>query len=99
MGGKESDMTEQLNNYICIHTHTHTHLYVCLVTQSCPISLWDPLDRSPSGSSVHEDSPGKNTGVGDHAPLQYIQTHIYKYVYVYVYIYIYNFLLLVTNLH
>ena len=28
------------------------------------------MDCSPPGSSVHEDSPGKNTGVGDHALLQ-----------------------------
>ena len=31
--------------------------------------LW-PMDCSPPGSSVHEDSPGKNTGVGYHALLQ-----------------------------
>ena len=36
---------------------------LCLVAQSCP-TLWDPMDCSPSGSSVHQDSPGKNTGVG-----------------------------------
>ena len=30
----------------------------------------DPLDSSPPGSSVHGDSPGKNTGVGCHALLQ-----------------------------
>ena len=41
---------------------------VCLVTQSCP-TLW-PVDCSPPGSSVHGDSPGKNTGVGSHALLQ-----------------------------
>ena len=29
-----------------------------LVTQSCP-TLYDPVDCSPSGSSVHGDSPGK----------------------------------------
>ena len=40
-----------------------------LVTQSCP-TLCDPMDWSPSGSSVHGDSPGKNTGVGCHALLQ-----------------------------
>ena len=34
-----------------------------LVTQSCP-TLCDPLDHSPPGSSVHGDSPSKNTGVG-----------------------------------
>ena len=30
----------------------------------------DPIDSSPPGSSVHGDSPGKNTGVGCHALLQ-----------------------------
>ena len=45
-------------------------LYVlCLVAQSCP-TLCDPMDCSPSGSSVHGDSPGKNTGVGCRALLQ-----------------------------
>ena len=42
---------------------------VCIVTQSCPI-LCDPMDCSPPGTSVHEDSPGKNTAVGCHALLQ-----------------------------
>ena len=27
----------------------------------------DPMDCSPPGSSVHGDSPGKNTGAGHHA--------------------------------
>ena len=31
--------------------------------QSC-LTLWDPMDYSLPGSSVHGDSPGKNTGVG-----------------------------------
>ena len=30
--------------------------------QLCP-TLWDPMDCSPPGSSVHGDSPGKNIGV------------------------------------
>jgi len=34
------------------------------------LTLCDPMDCSPPGSSVHEDSPGKNTGVGCHALLQ-----------------------------
>ena len=42
---------------------------LCLVAQSC-LTLWDPMDCSPSGSSVHGDSPAKNTGVGCHALLQ-----------------------------
>ena len=41
----------------------------CLVAQSCP-TLFDPVNCSPPGSSVHGDSPGKNTGVGCHALLQ-----------------------------
>ena len=35
---------------------------VRLVTQSCQ-TLCDPMDCSLPGSSVHGDSPGKNTGV------------------------------------
>ena len=42
---------------------------LCLVTQSC-LTLCDPMDCSPASSSVHGDSPGKNTGVGCHAILQ-----------------------------
>ena len=40
-----------------------------LVTQSC-LTLCDAMDCSLPGSSVHGDSPGKNTGVGCHALLQ-----------------------------
>ena len=42
---------------------------LCLVTQSCP-ALCYPMGCSPPGSSVHGDSPGKNTAVGCHALLQ-----------------------------
>ena len=42
---------------------------LCLVTQLCP-TLCDPRNSSPSGPSVHGDSPGRNTGVGGHALLQ-----------------------------
>ena len=34
------------------------------------LTLCDPIDHSPPGSSVHGDSPGKNTGVVCHALLQ-----------------------------
>ena len=44
---------------------------VVFYTQSC-LTLWDPTDCSPPGSSIHGDSPGKNTGVGCHALLQEI---------------------------
>ena len=33
--------------------------------QSCPM-LFDPVDCSPPGSSVHGDSPGKDNRVGWH---------------------------------
>ena len=42
---------------------------LCLVAQSC-FPLCDAMDHSPPGSSVHGDSPGKNTGVDCHALLQ-----------------------------
>ena len=52
-----------------------SHLLICtvqnfiilfLVTQSCP-TLWHLMDNSLPVSSVHGDSPSKNTGVGCHA--------------------------------
>ena len=48
---------------LCVLSHS--------VTQSCP-TLCDPMDCSLPGSSVHGDSPGKNTGMGCHALLQAI---------------------------
>ena len=42
---------------------------LCLVAQSCPTPC-NPMDCTPPGSSVHGDSPGKNTGVVCHALLQ-----------------------------
>ena len=46
------------------------YVYICAkLLQSC-LTLCDPMDYSPPGSSVHGDSPGKNTGVGYHALLQ-----------------------------
>ena len=42
---------------------------VCLVSQSC-LTLHDPMDSSPTGSSVHGDSSGKNNGVGCYVLLQ-----------------------------
>ena len=52
------------------------HLFVscvvlCSVAQSCQI-LGCPMDCRPPGSSVHGDSPGKNSEVDCHAILQVI---------------------------
>ena len=48
---------DEYEKYVCVH------VCVCLVAHSCP-TLCNPMDCSPPGSSVHGDSPGKNTGVG-----------------------------------
>ena len=42
---------------------------LCLIVQSY-LTLCDPMDCSPPGSSVCGDSPGKNTKEGYHALLQ-----------------------------
>ena len=44
---------------------------VCSVAQSC-LTLCDPMDYSLPGSSVHGNSPGKDTGVHCHFLLQRI---------------------------
>ena len=48
---------------------THSIYTAAKSLQSC-LTLCDPMDYSPPGSSVRGDSPGKNTGVGCHALLQ-----------------------------
>ena len=42
---------------------------LCLVAQLC-LTLCDPMDCSQPGSSIHGDSPGKDTGVSSLALLQ-----------------------------
>ena len=44
-------------------------IVLCLVTQMC-LTLRNPVDYSSPGSSVHGNSPGKNSGVGCHALFQ-----------------------------
>ena len=64
-------------------------LHVCVCANSlqlCP-TFCDPVDCSPPGSSVHGDSPGKNTGGGCHAllrgifPTQGSNPHLSVYLY------------------
>ena len=50
-------------------THEHRLTEDDLPCSVC-LTLWDPMDCSPPGSSVQGESPGKNTGVGYHAFLQ-----------------------------
>ena len=51
-----------------------------IVIQSSP-TICDPMDYSLPGSSVHGDSPGKNTGVGSHALLSFIYINVCVYIY------------------
>ena len=62
-------------NFIGVHVNLSS-LYssqviavLCLITQTC-LTFYDPMHCSLPGSSVHGDSPGKNTGVGCCALLQ-----------------------------
>ena len=49
----------------------HTMQYACILSHFSPVQLlWGLMDCGPPGSSVHWDSPGKNTGVGCCALLQ-----------------------------
>ena len=67
-GHTELDTTEWLNNNNYMYIYIYIYVYM-KVTQSCP-TLWDPMDYSSPRSSVHGDSPGKNTRVSYHALLQ-----------------------------
>ena len=65
---------QEARTYQATRLWTYVHLayrgcVLCLVTQLCPTRC-DPMDCSPPGSSVHGDSPGKNTGVGCHTFFQ-----------------------------
>ena len=62
-------MTNSPNYLLPTEEPKYIHDVLCLVVQSC-LTLWDPMDGSLSGSSVHGDSPGHNTGMGSHALLQ-----------------------------
>ena len=67
-------------SFKCINIHSSSALRVlclssfpslvlCLAAQSSPI-VCDSTDCSPPGSSIHGDSPGKNTEVGCHTLFQ-----------------------------
>ena len=53
------------------HCLYYKHTVLRLVAQSC-LTLCDPMDCISPGSSVHGDSPGKDTGVGWHCLFQHI---------------------------
>ena len=53
----------------CIFSHWFRNVCSCSIT-SVVHTLFDAIDCRPWCSSVHGDSPGKNTEVGCHAQLQ-----------------------------
>ena len=63
---------EQLDVYVQkkkkIQPNLHTRM--CVLSHSVVSYSCDPMDCSPSGSSLHGIFPGKNTGVGCHFLLQ-----------------------------
>ena len=70
------DMTTEHND--CLKSSSAVMDIMKVTDNICTCVLWlqrsptlgDPMDCSRPGSSVHGDSPGKNTGVGCHALLQ-----------------------------
>ena len=63
----------QVNSLPLVPPGKPVRLHVCMHARSFQLclTLCDPMDCSPPGSSVHGDSLAKNTGVGCHALLQY----------------------------
>ena len=55
--------------FLCCPVCGICHGVLCLVTKLC-LTLCNPMDCSPPGSSVHGILPGKNTEAGCHALLQ-----------------------------
>ena len=55
-----SDFKAQVLNIIITQIRKEHHKVKMLVAQSCP-TVFDPVDCSLPGSSVHRDSPGTNT--------------------------------------
>ena len=51
-------------------SHGCAYYVLLVVAAQSYLTLCNPMDCSPPGSTVHGDSPGKNTGVGCHALLQ-----------------------------
>ena len=65
----------QQNVFLCmLHMHSPYNVYCwvcgCQVASVVSYSLCSPMNCSLPGSSIHENSPGKNTEVGFHELLQ-----------------------------
>ena len=65
-----AESEEELQSFL-MKVKEESETCVCLVIRSCP-TLCNSIDCSQSGSSVHGESPGKNTGMDCHSLLQRI---------------------------
>ena len=63
-------MTSRSDNFLKYGSDTKNHTFVYAKSLQSYPTLCNPLDHSTPGSSVHGDSPGKNTTVGYHALLR-----------------------------
>ena len=59
-----------MKSYLSGVCHSFSITGCCCLVVSCVRLFYDLMDCGLPGSSVHEDSPGKNTGVGCHFLLQ-----------------------------
>ena len=59
----DSELNRFMSTYLILTTALWNSVCSGLVGKLCP-TLCNPMDCSPSGSSVHGIFPGKNTGVG-----------------------------------
>ena len=56
--------------YVCVCVCVCMCVYAAVLCLVARVWLFNPMDYSPPGSSVHGDFPGGNTRVGYHAFLQ-----------------------------
>ena len=61
---------KHLLNLFLLYTLIQTSASVCVLSHFSHVQLCDPMDCTLPGSSVHGESPGKNTRVGCCALLQ-----------------------------
>ena len=59
-----------INSKKCVCVYVCVCVCVCAQSLQSYSALCNPMDCNLPGSSVHGDSPDKNTGVGCYAPLQ-----------------------------
>ena len=68
----QDDCSHEIRRFLVFRSKAMTNLVLGCVVLCCSVvsNSCDPMDCSSPGSSVHGDSPGKNTGMSCHALLQ-----------------------------